>query len=62
MNLNIAINSISMEVNEAGGSHPPASIKPPRPTDEGEGVGSGRSDCGDERDAYLLYYKPNYKR
>ncbi|CAF4947022.1 unnamed protein product [Pieris macdunnoughi] len=51
-----------MEVNEGGGSHPPASIKRLRPTDEGGGVGAGRSDCGDERDAYLPYYKPNYKR
>ncbi|CAF4948028.1 unnamed protein product [Pieris macdunnoughi] len=51
-----------MEVNEGGGSHPPASIKRPRPTDEGGGVGAGRSDCGDERDAYLPYYKPDYKR
>ncbi|CAF4948608.1 unnamed protein product [Pieris macdunnoughi] len=51
-----------MEVNEGGWSHPPASIKRLRPTDEGGGVGAGRSDCGDERDAYLPYYKPNYKR
>ncbi|CAH2096916.1 unnamed protein product [Euphydryas editha] len=52
-----------MEVNEGGGSHPPASKKRSRPTDEGGvGVGSGPSGCGDERDAYLPYYKPNYKR
>lgn len=53
-----------MEINEGGGSDPPTSKKKKftQHMAEGGGAGSGQSDSGGERDAYLPYYKPNYKR